>query len=360
MTPAKRPGHYTKGVELGVVPAKDRILMVSPFHRQQRGNSLTTARIKQGLESRGYTIDLLSLEESEVISSLEAKVKPDKYILVHGFHALHFARFWQRQRWLQEIPLVLTTTGTDLHYDLYSHEKSLIEGIFQAAQKIVVFHQNFVTLISQLYPALQPKLISIPQGIFLPPGPPESNQRHFQENDFIFLLPSGLRPVKNLELAIDALEKLQPDYPQLRLLIMGAKLHPQYSQTIMERINLLPWIKYLGEIPHEQVHSVMMHSDVVINCSHAEGQPQGALEAMSLGKPCILTAVPGNLKIIEHGKEGFYVHDEKELLQAARSYLNQPELTLKMGQAASNLVARNFSMEKELTAYLSLYQQILQ
>ena len=333
--------------------------MVSPFHQKQRGNSLTTARIKQGLESRGFVIDLFSLEESENISRLKTKMDTNKYALVHGFHALHFARFLQEKRWLEEIPLVLTTTGTDLHYDLYGKEKSLIEGVFQTVRKIVVFHQDFIPLISQLYPVLQPKLITIPQGVFLPPGPvPESSQRHFQEDDFIFLLPSGLRPVKNLELAIDALEKLQPDYPQLKLLIMGANLHPQYGQSIMERVSLLPWVKYLGEIPHEQIHSVIMHSDVVINCSHAEGQPQGALEAMSLGKPCILTAVPGNLNIIKHGKEGFYVRNETEFVQAARSYLNQPELTLIMGQDASFLVEKNFSLEKELNAYSCLYQQI--
>lgn len=340
--------------------AKDRILMVSPFHQKQRGNSMTTARIKQGLESRGFVIDLLSLEESEAISRLKAKMDTNKYALVHGFHALHFARFLLEKRWLEQIPLVLTTTGTDLHYDLYGKEKSLIEGVFQAVRKIVVFHHDFIPLISQLYPGLQSKLISIPQGVFLPQGPAlESSQRPFQEDDFIFLLPSGLRPVKNLELAINALEKLQPDHPQLKLLIMGADLHPEYSRAIMERVNLLPWIEYIGEIPHEQVHSVIMHSDVVINCSHAEGQPQGALEAMSRGKPCILTAVPGNLNIIKHGKEGFYVRNETDFVQAARSYLNQPERTLIMGQAASALVENNFCMEKELNAYSCLYRQIL-
>lgn len=334
--------------------------MVSPFHQKQRGNSMTTARIKQGLASRGFVIDLLSLEESEAISRLEAKMETVKYAFVHGFHALHFARFLHKKRWLEEIPLILTTTGTDLHYDLNGQERSLIEGVFQTARKIVVFHQDFVPLLNTLSPGLESKVISIPQGVFLPSGPAlELDQFGFQKDDFIFLLPSGIRPVKNLELAIGALEKLQPGYPQLKLLIIGAQLHPDYSQSIMERIGLLPWVKYLGEIPHEQMRSVMLQCDVVINCSHAEGQPQGALEAMSLGKPCILTAVSGNLNIIRHGKEGFYVRNETEFAQAARSYLNQPELTLIMGQAASVLVKNHFSMEKEINAYHRLYQQIL-
>lgn len=340
--------------------SKDRILMVSPFHRQQRGNSLTTSRIKQGLESRGFKIDLLSLEDSDAIAGLEAKMTADKYALVHGFHALHLARFLQEKSWLEDLPLVLTTTGTDLHYELCGPEKALVKRAFRIAQKIIVFHQDFQNLITQSYPDLQPKLLSIPQGIYLPPGPIlESSQLGLQTDDFVFLLPSGLRPVKNIELAINALDKLQAAHPQLKLLIMGARLNHDYSQSIMERINLLPWVRYLGEIPHEKVYSVMMHCHVVINCSHTEGQPQGALEAMSLGKPCILTAVPGNLNIIEHGREGFYVRNDQELRQAAQIFLTQPELTLKMGQAARTLAANNFSLKKELNSYACLYQQIL-
>lgn len=334
--------------------------MISPFHRQQRGNSLTTARIKQGLQARGYNIDLLSLEESTSIANLEAQMAANKYALVHGFHALHFARFLQEKSCLEEIPLILTVTGTDLHYELHGPEKALIERAFRIAQKIVVFHQDFVSLISQSYPELRPKLLSIPQGVLLTPGSAlESSQLGLQEDAFVFLLPSGLRPVKNIEMVLDALEKLQPVFPQLQLLIIGARLHHDYSQAIMERISCLPWVKYLGEIPHEQVYSIMMHCNVVINCSHAEGQPQGALEAMSLGKPCILTAVPGNLNIIEHGREGFYVRNAQELRQAAQNFLSQPNLTLKMGQAARTLVANNFIPEKEFNSYACLYQQLV-
>lgn len=339
---------------------KDRILMVSPFHRSQRGNSLTTARIKQGLTAKGFKIDLYSLEGAGTTQELEAKLDLDQYAFIHGFHALHIGRFLHEERRLQDIPLLLTTTGTDLHKDLYGKEKSLIEGVFESAKKIVVFHQDFIPLISQLYPALTAKLICIPQGIFLPGGSvPASNQHLFEKADFVFLLPSGLRPVKNLTMAIDALEKLQADYPQIKLLILGAELQPAYSQMIIKRITQLPWVKYLGEIPHAQMHHMIMQSSVVINCSHAEGQPQGALEAMSLGRPCILSAVPGNLNIIEHGKEGFYVRDEKEMLLAAQSYLNDTALTRRMGRAAAALVEKNYRLETELNAYASVYQQLL-
>lgn len=338
----------------------DRVLMVGPFHRSQRGNSLTTARIKQGLESRGFQIDFLSLEGNPASFDWQGSVKAAQYAFIHGFHALHFARFLRDEDGLQDIPQLLTTTGTDLHDDHSGEEKSLIEGVFHSARFIVVFHQDFIPLISQSKPALAEKIVCIPQGVALPEGSVSGGiDLHDQPDDFIFLLPSGLRPVKNVQMAIAALEKLQAGNPRIKLLIIGAALHPEYSQTILEWIKPLSWVKYAGEIPHEEMCTLIRQCDAVINCSLAEGQPQGALEAMSLGLPCILSAVPGNLNIIEHGKEGFYVHDEYDLLQAAQCYLNDPARTLKMGQAAAALVDKKFRLETELNAYADIYRQLI-
>jgi glycosyltransferase involved in cell wall biosynthesis len=261
---------------------------------------------------------------------------------------------------MQEIPILLTTTGTDLHFDLHGKDATLIKKSLFSAQKIVCFHQDFIALISARYPALLPRLMVIPQGIEFPPvDAPTSLPVDFQQDDFIFFFPSGLRPVKNFELLIDALEKIQPDYPHMKLLIIGAIIDPQYGQKILARIKTLPWVTYLGEIPHENVPDLILRANVVVNSSQAEGQPQGALEAMSLGLPCILTAVPGNLHIIEDGREGFYVHNAAELTKAARLFMDNPQLTKTMGLAARELVAKYFSRENELNAYVDLYRQLV-
>jgi glycosyltransferase involved in cell wall biosynthesis len=96
--------------------------------------------------------------------------------------------------------------------------------------------------------------------------------------------------------------------------------------------------------------------DVVMNTSNSEGQPQGALEAMSLGKPCILTAVPGNLNIINHGIEGFYVDGEADLVTAAKTLINDPARIVEMGKNAHTLVKTRFSLEREIDAYCTIYQ----
>ena len=345
--------------EVSMTGQQKKVLMISPFKHSQRGNSITSLRLQTGLEKRGFVIDLVSLEDSDAIIQIQAKLAENSYGLIHAFHALHWGRLLDKLPQIQQLPILLTTTGTDLHFDLHGQESSLIRKSLFAAQRIVLFHQDFKALIAAPYPQLQPKLVVIPQGVFF-----ENVSREtflpfeFKLDDFIFLFPSGLRPVKNFALTLEGLEKIQPLYPNLRLVIIGALIDPEYSRQILQRIAALPWVIYLGELPHAGVRELMLQANVVINSSQAEGQPQAALEAMSLGLPCILSAVPGNLNIIEDGRQGFYIRNEDELAQAARTFIENPPLTKRMGQAARELVEKNFRGETELDAYEILYRQV--
>ncbi len=338
-----------------------KIMMISPYRHSQRGNSITSMRLKTGLENRGFMIDWITLEESDVLSQLQQQLDSGCYGLIHAFHALHWGRLLDQLPHIQQIPVLLTTTGTDLHFDLSGKDSPVLARSLFSAQKIVLFHQDFTAQIAVPFPSLAARLVVIPQGIFFENVSRETFlPLNFKQDDFIFLFPSGFRPVKNFELTLNALENIQPDYPHLKLVIIGALIDPDYSRRMLQRIDALPWVTYIGEIPHASVRELILHADVVVNSSHAEGQPQGALEAMSLGLPCILSAVPGNLHIIEEGREGFYVHDEKEFARAARIFMDHPRRTKMMGQAARKLVEEKFSLEKELNAYAALYQQLCQ
>ena len=340
------------------VSDEHKVLMVSPFKHSQRGNSITSLRLKTGLEKQGFMIDLVSLEDSHASLQIQKKLAENHYSLIHAFHARHWGNTLEQIPSWQDLPILLTTTGTDLHLDLQKNDPLVKKGLF-SAQKIVLFHEDFKNLIIVPFPELAPRLAVIPQGIFFENVSRETFlSLDSKQDDFIFLFPSGFRPVKNLELTLNALESIQPDYSHLKLVIIGALIDPDYSRQMLQRIDALPWVTYMGEVPHASVQELILHADVVVNSSHAEGQPQGALEAMSLGLPCILSAAPGNLHIIKNGREGFYVHNEKDFARAARIFMDHPQRTKMMGQAARKLVEEKFSLEKELNAYAELYQQL--
>jgi len=336
------------------------ILMITPFHKKSRGNKLTSERLQTGLQKRGWTIDLLSLESDDWQCILSGALKEKRYSLIHGLNITYFSRVLSVFPDIAQLPLVLTTTGTDLNYDIQSSFKPEIAETLNAVKYIVVFDDYFRTIFQQFYPKSASKLVTIPQGVSLEKRKgPDRNELGLNENDFVFLLPSGLRPVKNLEFAIDALEKLHPEFPNLRLLILGAVIDQKYSEFIQKRIQSLPWTVYPGEFPHDQMYGMMSLADVVLNTSYGEGQPQAALEAMSLGKPCLLTAVPGNLNIIVNGREGYYIQSQADMVAAARILITNRQLCRQMGENARRLVEKKYSLQKELCGYEAIYQRLL-
>ncbi len=337
-----------------------RILMITPFHKNPRGNTLTSERLKVGLCQRGWNIELISLESANWQEILDKNLREERYSLIHGLNITHFARVLSAFPNITRLPLLLTTTGTDVNYDLVLNHEPVIAKTLDAVRYIVIFNDYFKLIFQELYPDYSNKLVTIPQGVLLEKEDgPNRSQLELNENDFVFLLPSGIRPVKNLELAIDGLEKLQPEFPHLRLLILGTIIDQEYSDRILKRIHALPWVIYPGEFPHRQMYSLLSVGDVVLNTSHAEGQPQAALEAMSLGKPCLLTSVPGNINIIQNGVEGYYVHNQDDLVAAARNLMVNRELRQQMGKNARRLVEQKYSLKKELDAYEQLYNTLL-
>jgi len=205
----------------GIAPnPADPILMITPFHRSQRGNTLTSERLKYGLTQMGFNIDLLSLEDENYLETLEKLLHKNQYSLVHGFHGRHFGNLLDKLPSLLKLPLILTMTGTDIHIDLNDDNKNSVLQCMSTVQKIIVFNEQFKINIASMYPEYENKLFTIPQGVILKDGPVITRQDlGLQENDFVFLLPSGLRRVKNLELPLDALENLYVDFPHIKLLI---------------------------------------------------------------------------------------------------------------------------------------------
>jgi len=341
-------------------PASRKILMITPFRQAQRGNSITAARLRSGLAERGYDINLLSLDQEKWPEQLGTLLDQPEYGLLHGLHARHLGQVLKSFPRAARLPIILTTTGTDIHFDLHNEHRAAVLHAMQTAAKIVVFHDDLLELVARAYPPVAYKMVTIPQSVSIPGNTPGHRQDWgFGPDEFIFFLPSGLRPVKNISLAIDALTPLQPSYPHLRLVIIGADLDPDYSVPLLARIRTLPWISYLGEVPHKEIGSLLALGDVVLNTSLAEGQPQAVLEAMSLGLPCIMTAVPGNLNIIANGKEGFYVGDETDLCRAAQQLLDDKSLRRQMGVSARQLIDSRYAPHKEIDAYEQLYRRLL-
>ena len=87
-----------------------------------------------------------------------------------------------------------------------------------------------------------------------------------------------------------------------------------------------------GNLPREQVGEVIARSRLMVHAAKYEGLPRVVMEAFAAGVPVVASrrAMPG---AFEHGVQGLLVEPE-ELLDAARSLLEDPGRLAEMGQAA--------------------------
>jgi len=339
---------------------KPPVLLVTPYKKQLRGNTVTSQRLQMGLSQMGYAIDMLSLDEAEGWSEAEARLARGHYGILHVLHGASLEGVLQRLPKAAGLPLVITSTGTDINVDLSGPKRSQIEKAFQQADRVVVFSPAFLSLLAGAIPDITAKLRVIPQGVLLPEGPAWSRSAMgWEEDDIIAVLPSGIRPVKRIEWALEAMETAAVYAPKLRLVIAGPVIYSGYAEGIMGQIQYSPRTAYLGEIDHRAISGLYAAADLVLNTSLAEGQPQAALEGMSLGLPAIMTAVTGNLGIMTGGREGFYVRDPRELAQAMLRLAENQELRREMGAAAARLVRENYSVTAEWEQYHLLYQELL-
>lgn len=96
------------------------------------------------------------------------------------------------------------------------------------------------------------------------------------------------------------------------------------------------------------VHAMLSAFDVYVLSSHWEGLPLSLLEAMSMGLPSVVTAVDGNVDVVEDGKSGLLVppKDPQVLAQGITTLLQAPSLRQAMGQAARERIVEAFNIDR--------------
>ena len=101
--------------------------------------------------------------------------------------------------------------------------------------------------------------------------------------------------------------------------------------------------------------------DVFCLSSVTEGTSLTLLEAGAAELPLVATDVGGNGEIIEDGVSGFLAPsgDAAALASALERLCREPGLRVGMGQAARAKVEQDYSMERMIDQYESLYRAVL-
>lgn len=329
-----------------------KVVLAVPNFPQPRGNTVTVKRIADRLKSIGIDTDIISTTEEKTINP------PEDADLIHGFHAYRFYEYSKRTEEKIE-PFLLSITGTDLNHDFYNPDRrtQMIETLNNAKAVHVFTKEAKVTLIGEC-PQFENKVFVIPQGTSS--FPKTETRIDKEENTFVFLLPAGIRKVKNIPGAIEMLQLLHQKFPHIRVWIAGPILEEEEGTIVKQLVDeYKDWLSYFGEVSFPEMGSLYRQADVLINSSFSEGQASAILEAMDHSLPVIVFGNQGNKSIVEHGKTGFIYEETDQFLDYAEQIMNNNELRQRIGKQAAQYIAECHSGEKEAVAFQRLYQHIL-
>jgi L-malate glycosyltransferase len=333
-----------------------RVALIAPkYYPVETGNAVTVRRIERHLRLLGCEVQVFPMDQLAGEQLLEG-VKRFAPQLLHTFHGYQGGRMTHALSQTLSIPYLVTLTGTDVYQALADQRRRETHGALKGAARLVVFHASVKRSLAEHIPSMEEHTAVIPQGV----EPVAETCDRVESGTFTFLLPAGLRPVKNVIFPLQPLAALYALYPQLRLQLVGPVLDTAYAARVMEAIEAHPFARYLGAVGHDAMGALYRAADVVLNSSLVEGgMANTVLEALAYSKPLLVSDIEGNRSIIKENVTGLLYRDETEFGAKAQELITDPHLRAKLGKNGRALVHDLYAPEKEAQAYLELYREIL-
>ncbi|MBC7962425.1 MAG: glycosyltransferase family 4 protein, partial [Steroidobacteraceae bacterium] len=245
---------------------REFVAIICPFNSGPgRGNITTVRRIAEHLPASGCRVTTVALDSMRTDDHL-ALLNQSAPDLLHAFHAYHAGPITRSIAHTLGVPYLLTITGSDLFEKAMCNAPATRQALADASA-VTCFDALVAQRLTEVFPALSDKLFVIPQGVeplaVIEPFPRAANE-------FLILMSAPLRPVKGITSAIEALAPLAAEFQSLRLLLAGGPIDPEYAADIQAISARLPWVRLLGDVPHQQMGALYAAADLVLNSSFFE------------------------------------------------------------------------------------------
>jgi glycosyltransferase involved in cell wall biosynthesis len=169
---------------------------------------------------------------------------------------------------------------------------------------------------------------------------------------------ANLRPVKGLDLLVEAARRLAGSCPHVRFRVAGEGPHRPVLEHAIRQHGLVGRFELLGSV--SDIPAFLGDLDVAVLCSRAEGMPNSVLEYMAAGRPIVATAVGAVEELIKNGVHGLVVPpgDAAVLTSAIERLIENPDEAKTMAEAALRRVRCHYSREAMVRRFELFYEEI--
>jgi glycosyltransferase involved in cell wall biosynthesis len=274
-----------------------------------------------------------------VASRLQNKPK-----IIHTYHGLHYLNTAQTETPKQKIKtaifqkidqLLVSITDRIICVCKSDYEKAIAAKVATPSKTLIVYNGIETDKFSQ----------SINK---------ETSRKIFDiaPTEFIFGNVGRLHEQKGHQYLLQAFVKVAD---RARLLIIGDGDLKDELINLASDLQISDRIIFLGA--RSDVHEFLSAINVFVMPSLWEGQPIALLEALAMGKPCIVSNVDGIPEIITNGVNGYLVKrkDVAGLTQAMNQAIDNPEILQQLASAGVSTITEKFLAQNMAKAIADIY-----
>jgi glycosyltransferase involved in cell wall biosynthesis len=208
--------------------------------------------------------------------------------------------------------------------------------------------------------------VVIPNGVAVhvdPDGVAAARQElSLAESDVLVAHVGNIRPGKGHDVLIDAVAHLHERLPSVRFVSIGGEKYPGDLERVRTRAieaGVEDVLRFMGRRP--DALDFVATADLFVNPSSVEGLPVAILEAMALGRPVVAAAAGGVPGIVKDGVTGVLVEPNEPVALAGgiEKLVNDPYYADRLGQAARDMVEKEYGLEPMVRATEDLYRKVL-
>ncbi|MEW4467860.1 glycosyltransferase [Parasphingorhabdus sp. JC815] len=167
----------------------------------------------------------------------------------------------------------------------------------------------------------------------------------------LFICVGALIKRKNQHLVIEAMAS----FPDATLMLAGTGEEEQAYRAKARILGIEDRIRFLGNVPHDDLPKLVAAADISILPSKSEGLANAWVEALSCGTPIIISEAGGARELVQSETAGRIVQqDSAEIAQAIQEILANPPAADEVRKAVSGFSWKNNGdiLEKIFTGIL--------
>lgn len=242
--------------------------------------------------------------------------------------------------------------------------QTAIDNVFSRADRIVAVSEEVAQAAQRHTRIPRERIVTIPNGV-------DPARFRYNGDRIVLRQTLNLPPERTVAVTVGRLTR-QKGYPHLLAalaliptekrpvtLVVGDGPDRVALESQAAALGLADDVRFLGN--RRDVPALLAAADLFVLSSLWEGLPLALLEAMAAGLPAVVTAVGGNVEVVEHGKSGILVPaaDEQALAEVLSSVMHDPLQRERIGKAAREQFEQRYSLRSFIEAHERLYEELV-